>query len=433
MLSSLRCPTCSAPLDPPGPHARSLTCPYCGASVLLTGPAGQARDADAQHQQVIGEVLNLLRSGSTIQAIKVYRGGLGGGLREAKEAIERLQAGQPAGSIPASSTSASPRPSLAFAAVAVLAVVGGSIWAAQRATAPARDASQEATEAVERALAEANRALGAIPGAENARGDVFAAEVLRFGSEGTGAGRFEDARSVAVDGDGRVYVAEYSGGRVQVFDSLGRFQTQWMADTDMPLRDLAADRNGTVYVVQRGRIRRYEGATGRRLDDVPSRVNQFDAVRVALDGTLWATSGRANIVHLTTDGEILQTIDLHEAVGDRADPERVAVSGTGDVYALDNWTGEVYHFDASGRFVDRFGGEGEGEGSMDQPADLAIDGRGRVYVSDLGEGIKVFDASGHYIDRFGGGVIFGIALTDRDELYAAARNDHAVVKYRLPR
>ena len=92
---------------------------------------------------------------------------------------------------------------------------------------------------------------------------------MRFGSEGTGAGRFEDARSVAVDGAGRIYVAEYSGGRVQVFDSAGTFLTQWMADARMPLLDLEADRGGTVYVVQSGRIRRYEGATGRALGEVP--------------------------------------------------------------------------------------------------------------------------------------------------------------------
>ena len=53
-------------------------------------------------------------------------------------------------------------------------------------------------------------------------------------------GWIREAGGVAVDGAGRVYVAEYTSGRVQVFDSAGAFVTQWMADRRMPLLDLAA-------------------------------------------------------------------------------------------------------------------------------------------------------------------------------------------------
>ena len=85
---------------------------------------------------------------------------------------------------------------------------------------------------------------------------------MKFGSEGIGPGMMKDARSIALDGKGNIYVGEYIGGRIQVFDATGKFLTQWMVDTKMPLRGLAADRKGTVYVVQRGAITRYEGETG---------------------------------------------------------------------------------------------------------------------------------------------------------------------------
>jgi sugar lactone lactonase YvrE len=138
--------------------------------------------------------------------------------------------------------------------------------------------------------------------------------VLRFGSEGTGAGRFEDARSVAVDGAGRIYVAEYSGGRVQVFDSLGTFVTQWTADPRMPLLDLEVDRGGTVYVVQSGRIRRYEGATGRLLGTVAGAGQGVNDLVLALDGTLWVANHSADVVHLSRDGKVLRRVDLRQAV-----------------------------------------------------------------------------------------------------------------------
>jgi streptogramin lyase len=266
---------------------------------------------------------------------------------------------------------------------------------------------------------------------------AFAEPVLRFGSEGTGAGRFEDARSVAVDGAGRIYVAEYSGGRVQVFDSAGTFLTQWMADPRMPLLDLAADRAGTVYVVQSGRIRRHEGATGRALGEVRRRDGaSFDDVALALDGTLWTVSGMHQVTHLGADGRVVRTIDTRAVIDEDAAPVRVAVAGTGDVYVLDRWKGEIYHLDPNGRFVDRFGGRSRtpGREGMRAPQDLAIDGRGRVYASDMMGGIHVFDADGRFLEEFGERLnAFGITFNDRDELFAANRNDAEIVKFRLTR
>src|SRR5262249_23178288 len=105
--------------------------------------------------------------------------------------------------------------------------------------------------------------LGPSPTPSPTRG--FATIVLSFGSKGVGPGMFSDARSVAVDAKGVIYVADYTGGRLQVFDPEGKFITQWLVDTKMPLEAMAADRNGVVYVVQGGDISRYEGATGKPL------------------------------------------------------------------------------------------------------------------------------------------------------------------------
>jgi DNA-directed RNA polymerase subunit RPC12/RpoP len=70
-------------------------------------------------------------------------------------------------------------------------------------------------------------------------GDDSPAALVSFGGEGIGPGRFTDARSIAVDGEGRIYVGEYQGGRVQVFREDGEFVTQWFADREMPLTGMA--------------------------------------------------------------------------------------------------------------------------------------------------------------------------------------------------
>jgi len=420
MPAPLRCPTCSAPLELPPAHASTTRCPYCGAGVLLSERSGQVKAAASheRHTDAIAEVLGQLRAGSKIGAVKVYRERFGGGLREAKEAVDRLEAGQPAGTLPATSRSGVGCGLLLLVPIAlVLGAMylnrGGEEVAEAPAPLPAPSAAASPT-----------------PRAEAPAPPAFAEEVLRFGSEGTGAGRFQDARGVAVDGTGRIYVAEYSGGRVQVFDSAGTFLTQWMADPRMPLVSLAADRDGTVYVVQSGRIRRYEGATGRALGDLArSASSGYDDVTVALDGSVWAVSGES-IVHLSRQGAVRRRIDLKEAVDEDAAPAAVAVAGSGDLYVLDRWKADVYHLNPAGRFVDRFGG-----GGFPAPEDVAVDGRGRVYLSGLGgQVVSVFDASGQPVARFGGsGAIFGIAFNDRDELFTTYRNQHQIVKFRIPR
>jgi sugar lactone lactonase YvrE/DNA-directed RNA polymerase subunit RPC12/RpoP len=427
MPAPLRCPTCSAPLDVPPEFATTTQCRYCGAAVLLTERGGRVEAASAQqhYSDAIADVLRQLRTGSKIGAIKAYREHFGVGLAEAKDAVERLEAGQPGADHALFPRTARPGQARAVLAAAVLlvAVAGAGVITMgsgrEQAPAPAPGAPPAAT-----APASPVEAPAAPP--------EFASAVLRFGGEGNGAGRFEDARSVAVDGAGRIYVAEYSGGRVQVFDSAGTFLTQWIADPRMPLLDLAADRGGTVYVVQSGRIRRVEGSTGRALGPLPAaRTMGYNDVTVALDGSLWATT-QESLVHLSRDGEVIRSIDLKEAVDEDAAPERVAVAGDGHLFVLDMWSGEVYHLDPGGRFVDRFGtGGGAETGTSMTPADVAIDGRGRVYVSDMGAGVRVFDAGGRQVGTFGDGVVFGIAFNDRDEMFATRRNDHQVVKYRL--
>lgn len=210
-----------------------------------------------------------------------------------------------------------------------------------------------------------------------------------------------------------------------MFDSLGTFVTQWTADPKMPLVDLEADRGGTVYVVQSGGIRRYEGVTGKPLAALAGggRATYSDPAP-APDGTFWAVTWPRGIVQLARDGSVLRTLDTREPIGDDASPARVAVAGTGDVYVTGKHGGEVYRLDRSGRFVDRFGG-----GRQRSFSHVAVDTRGRVYVSGM-DGATVFGVAGRQLASLGGGVVFGLAVNDSVEVFAALRNRHEVVKFR---
>jgi DNA-binding beta-propeller fold protein YncE len=48
-----------------------------------------------------------------------------------------------------------------------------------------------------------------------------------WGGKGTAPGQFDTPHSIAIDGKGRVYVADRANNRIQIFDQDGRFLNQW--------------------------------------------------------------------------------------------------------------------------------------------------------------------------------------------------------------
>jgi DNA-binding beta-propeller fold protein YncE/uncharacterized protein YbaR (Trm112 family) len=250
--------------------------------------------------------------------------------------------------------------------------------------------------------------------------------LLEFGGEGIGPGLFKDARNVAVDGEGNIYAADYTGGRVQVFDSAGKFLTQWMVDARMPLRGLAADRKGTVYVVQSGKIMRYDGKTGEPRGKMEyAGGDGFDDVFVMADGGLLAVYDRHadDIVRFDSAGRVTKVIKgaFSNQTDQRELNMRAVADGLGNVYALGTFNNKVLKFTADGRFVNQFGGDGDEPGLFRAAHALAVDGQGRVYVTDF-KGIQVFDANGRYVESFNPtNMAFGLLFNDRNELFIAAR------------
>jgi tripartite motif-containing protein 71 len=237
-----------------------------------------------------------------------------------------------------------------------------------------------------------------------------------------------------VDGAGHIYVGEYSGGRVQVFDSAGQFLTQWTVDPKMPLRGLAADRKGTVFVVQSGVISRYEGQSGKPLGPIPYSAGWgFDDVVTTADGglvTAWYKN-RDDILRFGSDGQVTRSLRaaISSVTGDSELNTRVAADGLGNIYALGSFNNAVFKFNSEGKFVNRFGSAGDQPGQFRAPFAIAVDGKGRVFVGDF-KGIQVFDADGRYLQVFKTeGPASGMVFNDKNELFVAARKQ--VIKFAL--
>lgn len=97
----------------------------------------------------------------------------------------------------------------------------------------------------------------------NARLHKFSADgrlLLSWGEPGAGPGQFHLPHGIAVDREGLVYVADRENSRVQIFDSAGKFLTQW-TDVARPC-EVFIDPRDDVYIAELGfRVGLFPGVT----------------------------------------------------------------------------------------------------------------------------------------------------------------------------
>jgi DNA-binding beta-propeller fold protein YncE len=280
-----------------------------------------------------------------------------------------------------------------------------------------------------RRAAEAAQATGTVPAwlmavlTESLAGPQ-APDLMKIGGEGSGPGLFMDARSLGMDEAGRIYVAEYDGGRVQVFDKQGAFLTQWFADREAPLRAIAVRRDGEVYTGQGGAIVLRDGQSGEALSRVGYvQGSIFNDVALLPDGrllTAWYRN-RDDIAVLDPGGKTLSAIEgvVSQQTGEPELNLRVASDGQSGLWVLGEFSSAVFHFDGEGRFINRFGSPGDEPGQLSSPQSLAVDGKGRIYVGDF-HGVQVFAADGRFIGRIEvEGPCYGLFIDPGGRLWVA--------------
>jgi DNA-directed RNA polymerase subunit RPC12/RpoP len=457
---TFKCPSCTAPLEVASAATEAVRCSYCDSSVLLYDVTGEGLDWDVEtgeppsvdELQLLARISEILKRGNKIAAIKVYRSAYGTDLKSAKDEIERIERGerivfteqvhiidtthvQKAISDAARLLDDGIDEGKAFARVflmvlvACIVLVVGSVAALfayeswkkpETVIAPEADpsGSAQSPNVTDNRSLSTNRAVAEV--------------VLVFGTDGIGPGQFKDARSVAVDRTGRIYAADYTGGRVQVFDPAGGFVSQWMMNPRTALHRLATD-SSSVWILQAGTVSRHEPGTGKTVGTLPGKpIEWINDLAFGLDGSITIVGRSESIVRLRPDGSrVLEVRDAISGITDQTELSvKVAVDGNGDIFLLGGFHKAVFHYSADGKFLNRFGSGGDGPGQFRSPHDIAVDGQGRVYVSDT-SGIHVFASDGRYLHDFAPGseIVFGLAFDDRGDLYAACRT--RVVKFIL--
>ena len=439
MPESFKCPSCAAPLEYEGKMMQK--CRFCGSNIIV--PSGVIQNSSAfggvgafdledlssltGKTLKIAEIQQLIQSGKKINAIKVFRETFKTGLKEAKDAVEAMERGESIDisgmRVKAQNFHAANAQNLEVVKK-VGKVVGGTllftiIFSSILIIGVVIAVVYLISSSIERgankfSLSNSNTQIS------KTEKPKLAEEILKFGGEGTGVGKFKDNRHIAVDGDGRIYSSDYEGGKIQVFDKDGKYLTQWIADAKMYLSDMTVDRKGNLYILQSKGIFIYQGESGNlvaHLKDI-----RAEGFALTLDGKLVATTKGGITIF---DGN-LKTIQEFKDAAERANSvfgfDSVAVDGNNQIYAVDRQNGEICKFSADGKFLTRF----KTNASTSRP--IAVDNKGRVFVSDVSR-IYVFDADGKAINSFETTQAFGMAFNDADELFVAARP--FVMKYKI--
>lgn len=449
MLQTLECPNCKASLNyDAGQRPVTVRCDYCGSTVIVPETLRSPHLAQGDAAPYFNEVVNLVRNGRKIEAIKLFREHNNTGLKEAKDVIDAIERNEDVWlggtTLHASDVSWEATPTvttsgggcarflivMVIIAVLILVGVGAASFFIIDRQVESFDLPNVQVATVEAALEPlATLAATSLPAA-TAEPDIAEVVMEIGGQEGTGPGFFNDTRRLAVDGAGNIYVGDYSNGRIQVFDAEGNFLNQWNAGDELYMVGMTVDRQGTLYLVEQGNIVRFDGQTGTRLD-APAVNGNFRTLGTGPDGKVVAVSVE-RLLRFDGEGNIeLDIADPFATIPDFATThEDVAIDGAGNIYVAGSEA--IYKLDSNGRFLDKIGSRGDAADQFQTPPTaVAVDGQGRLIVADF-KGIMLFDSNGRYLDLLPfRGVAFDMWVTDNNDLLVMDRNGNRIVRYRF--
>jgi DNA-binding beta-propeller fold protein YncE/DNA-directed RNA polymerase subunit RPC12/RpoP len=238
---------------------------------------------------------------------------------------------------------------------------------------------------------------------------------LRFGSEGSGAGQFDDPRYIVLDRDNNIFIADYADGRIQKFDPSGKFLQLINVEPDRNqntiIRDIATNYSGSLFIVRGGDILVYNTADEKLLRTIPGKFPDlsYDMLTIDPANNLYAISEGADfadLIKLDPEGkQIWKKSNFLEGVikkNSSAEVDLIAVDGLGNILILNGFDYEIYKFDTQGNFVDRFGSKGNKPQQFSNPTAMTVDGSGKVFLADSGNWytLKVFDTGGTFLGAF---------------------------------
>ena len=252
-----------------------------------------------------------------------------------------------------------------------------------------------------------------------------------WGAEGVGTGEFGHPYAVDVDSSGNVYVADTDNNRIQKFDSIGTYITQWSSSLNSP-RGIATDSSGNVYVADtnNNRIQKFS-SSGTYLTEWVYSFNIPQGIATDSSGNVYVADRNNHVIKkFNSNGEYLATFGASgSGNGQFLYPEDVAVDSSGNIYVAEYGNNRIQKLDSSGNYLAQWGSEGGGNSQFQLPGGITVDSSGYVYVADTDNNrIQKFDSTGTYITQWSSAFASpkGIAVNSSGYVYVADTNNHRI-------
>src|SRR5688572_8017731 len=185
--------------------------------------------------------------------------------------------------------------------------------------------------------------------------------------------------------------------------------TAWSAATGVDIDP----RNGNIYVFHRNEsmpIMAFDknGKFLRAWGQGMFKTTHF--LRTDRDGNVWVTDrGDHQVFKFSPEGKLLMTLGRKGVVGDNESRDAfngvadLVIARNGDIFIADgeSTNTRVIRYSKDGRFMKWWGGLGTEPGKFDEPHSIAIDSDGRLYVGDRrNKRVQVFDQDGRFLKQW---------------------------------
>lgn len=206
--------------------------------------------------------------------------------------------------------------------------------------------------------------------------------------------------------------AQSAGGTYQVVENWAQFPdgvTKWGGATGVDIDP----RSGNIYVFHRNEampIMAFDrnGKFLRSWGQGMFKTTHF--LRTDRDGNVWVTDrGDHQVFKFSPEGKLLMTLGRKGVVGDNDSRDAfngvadLVIARNGDIFIADgeSTNTRVVKYSKDGKFLTWWGGLGTEPGKFDEPHSIAIDAKGRLYVGDRrNKRVQVFEQGGKFLTQW---------------------------------